>query len=242
MNSSNELESTETTESNNLTSMDEEKITVNYLRKHYDFFYQHKDLLMSLKIPHVSGGAVSLIERQVEHLREQNTQLEKNLDELVSIAKDNESSNQRMHQLTLALLDCETLDAIAAVMDEILCDTFFVDHVKLRLFIQPAADQTENLFAKPGSDLVKELEKILNKRQPACGFFKNLPLQPLFEDQADKVASLAVIPLFIEKNSCFGALVLGSHNDSRFNAEMGTHFLQQLGELLSHALIRYIPE
>ena len=46
MNSSNQLESTETTESNNLTSMDEEKITVNYLLKNYDLFYQHKYLLI----------------------------------------------------------------------------------------------------------------------------------------------------------------------------------------------------
>lgn len=239
MNSSNELESTE---NNQLTSMDEEQITMNYLQQHHDFFNQHQELLMSLKIPHLSGGAVSLIERQVSIFREQNTHLRKSLDDLLSIAKDNEISNLRMHKLTLALLSCEGLDTLEVTLDEILCDEFSVDRVVLKLFIEPMQDQPKHLFAKEDSPLVKELEKLLNKRKPSCGFFKNLPLQPLFDKKADSMASLAVIPLFIEKNSCFGALVLGSQNISRFNASMGTHFLEKLGDILSHVLGRYITE
>jgi uncharacterized protein YigA (DUF484 family) len=251
MNSSNELE---ITENNNLISMDEEQNTINYLQQHHDFFNHHQELLLSLKIPHLNGGAVSLIERQVSIFREQNINLRKSLDELVIIAKDNESSNLRMHKLNLALLGCEGLDAIKVVLDKILCDEFSVDSVALKLFIEPVADQPEYLFGKADSVLVKELQKLLNKRKPTCGFFKNLPLQSLFGEKfgvefgekfgekADSIASLAVIPLFIEKNSCFGVLVLGSQNVSRFSANMGTHFLEKLGEILSHVLGRNIPQ
>ncbi len=247
MNSSNELESTESTETqtnNNLISMDEEKITISYLQQHADFFNQHRDLLLALKIPHISGGATSLIERQVSQLREQNIYLTKNLDDLISIAKDNESSNQRMHRLTLELLSCGGFDKVESVLDGILCEEFSVDSVALKLFPEPAASakQAEHLLVKNATVLLRELEKILNKRKPACGVFKNLPLQPLFQERAEHITSIAVIPLFVEKNSCFGALVLGSQNINRFNASMGTHFLEQLGEILSHALYRLIQE
>lgn len=254
MNSSNELETTVVTESNNLSSTDEEQITINHLQQHDDFFNRHQELLMSLKIPHLSGGAVSLIERQLSILREQNTHLRKSLDELVNIAKDNESSNLRMHRLTLSLLDCDGLGSIEVVLNKILCDEFSVDRVALKLFIEPLDDQAEHLFVKKDSVLGKELEKLINKRKPSCGSFKNLPLQALFEratdnefdrkldEKAGSTASLAMIPLFIEKNNCFGALALSSQNISRFSADIGTHFLEKLGDVLSHVLGRYIKE
>ncbi|MDH3326971.1 MAG: DUF484 family protein, partial [Gammaproteobacteria bacterium] len=36
-----------------------------YLDKHPEFFQEYPELLVELKVPHPSGGAVSLIERQV---------------------------------------------------------------------------------------------------------------------------------------------------------------------------------
>src|SRR5690554_3034051 len=43
-----------------------------YLRQNPAFFVEHDDLLADLLIPHQSGQAVSLVERQVKLLRERN--------------------------------------------------------------------------------------------------------------------------------------------------------------------------
>ena len=75
-----------------------------------------------------------------------------------------------------------------------------------------------------------------------CGFFKQLPLETLFDKKAQSLSSLAVIPLFIEKNNCFGALILASNNVRRFNADMGTLFLERLGEILSHRLNHFLKQ
>ncbi len=214
----------------------EEQITADYLSAHPDFFNQHSALLASLEVAHDSGSAVSLIERQVSILREQNAQHKSQLVELVEIAKDNEQSNQRMHKLTLSLMSCGGVDACEVALDEVLCDDFSVDAIALKLFVEPIEDQPEHLFVKTDSILGHELDKLLNTRKPMCGFFKKLPLDELFEEKSQSISSLAVIPLFIEKNNCFGALVLGSHNVRRFNAEMGTLFLERLGETLSYKL------
>ncbi|MCW8929775.1 MAG: DUF484 family protein [Gammaproteobacteria bacterium] len=246
MNSSSELEETiKTTEQDDSLlseqpvaepEKNEEQITADYLSVHPDFFNQYPALLASLEIAHASGSAVSLIERQVSILREQNAQHKSQLTELVEIAKENEQSNHRMHKLTLSLMGCEGVDACEVALDEILCDDFSVDAIALKLFVEPIADQPEHLFVQSDSTLGQELDKLLTTRKPMCGFFKKLPMAELFEEKSQSIASMAVLPLFIEKNNCFGALILGSQNVRRFNADMGTLFLERLSETLSHKL------
>ena len=41
-----------------------------YLQENHHFFEAYPDLLAELSLPHESGGAVSLIERQIAVLRE----------------------------------------------------------------------------------------------------------------------------------------------------------------------------
>lgn len=214
----------------------EAQITADYLSAHPDFFAQHTALLASLEIAHASGSAVSLIERQVTILREQNSQHKSQLTELVEIAKENEQSNERMHKLTLSLLSCDGIDACDVALGEVLRDDFSVDAVALKLFIESTADQPEHLFVQMNTVLGQELDKLLNTRKPTCGFFKKLPLSELFEEKSPAISSVAIIPLFVEKNNCFGALVLGSRNVRRFNADMGTLLLERLGETISHKM------
>lgn len=252
MNSSSELEkeTIKTAETKNVLVSDavvnpeknEEQMTADYLSAHPDFFNQHESLLASLEVSHASGSAISLIERQVNILREQNAQHKSQLTELVAIATENEQSNQRMHKLTLALLGCTGLDACEVALDEVLCDDFSVDAIALKLFVEPITDQPEHLFVQSDTVLGQELDKLLNTRKPMCGFFKKLPLDKLFEQKSQSISSVAILPLFIEKNNCFGALVLGSHNIRRFNADMGTLFLERLSETLSHKLSSAIKQ
>ena len=54
-----------------------------YLRTHSDFFKHHTDLIETLAIPHETGVAVSLVERQVELLRNKNKELDQKLHQLI---------------------------------------------------------------------------------------------------------------------------------------------------------------
>ena len=223
----------------------DKQIIMDYLLKNPDFFNQNTDFLATLKIPHNSGSAVSLIERQVSILREQNTHYKKQLRELFAIARENDQSNNNMHKLILSLLDCYDLNSCEETLNKHLCGDFSVDAVALRFFSEPDNAQGESLpvrklFVPKDSKLAQELNKLLTIRKPQCGYFKQLPMETLFADKAKSISSLAVIPLFIEKNNCFAALILGSNNMHRFNANIGTIFLERLGEILSHRLIALI--
>ena len=58
-----------------------------YLRQNPEFFVRNEALLATLRLPHVrGGGAVSLVERQVEVLREKSQALESRLAEQIGRA------------------------------------------------------------------------------------------------------------------------------------------------------------
>src|SRR5580700_11932789 len=90
----------------------------NYLSTYPDFFERNAALLAKLRLPHLrdSGATVSLVERQVEVLRERNQSLERKLKELVDVARSNDALAERIHRLTQRLIRARTLlDTIAAV-------------------------------------------------------------------------------------------------------------------------------
>ena len=51
-----------------------EESIADYLKSHPDFFERNLTLLSGLRLPHrTTGGAISLVERQVDVLRQRNT-------------------------------------------------------------------------------------------------------------------------------------------------------------------------
>lgn len=245
MNSSSKLEE-QVADKPNITSTgdnnknNEEQNIIDYLQSHTDFFIQHPSLLPDMEVPHNTGGAISLIERQVSLLREQNAQQKLQLAELFEIANENEQSNQKFHKLTLDLLDSRNLNASEKALNKSLCENFSVDAISLRVFVEPKNKQARHLFIEKNSKTSKQLDKLTNTRKPQCGYFKNLPLDELFTEDSENLSSFAVLPLFVEKNNCFGVLILGSHNMRRFSADMGTVFLERMGESISHILSAFV--
>jgi len=71
----------------------DEQSVADYLRRHPCFFEDKPTLLVDLRVPHATGSAVSLVERQVAVLREGNAGLQKQLKELVQVARENGQLN-----------------------------------------------------------------------------------------------------------------------------------------------------
>ena len=61
-------------------------------------------------------------------------------------------------------------------------------------------------------------------------------------DDASTVASMAMVPLRTgASDAAFGLLVVGSPDPTRYSADMGTDFLQRIGEIASAGLTRLLP-
>ena len=198
-----------------------------YLAEHPDFFDRNPELLASLVLPHSSGKAVSLIERQVTALRQQAEQSRRRLEEFVAIARENELLNERLHHLTLHLIGCGDFDEVVNTLQDLLHDDFRAEAVELHLYSTSEADYQNN----PDLDGFRDF---LNGEKPRCGRLTEEQLKYLFGPQAEDIASTALIP--IKGEGLLGVLAIGSHSEHRFHPGMGTDYLIRLGEIVSKTL------
>lgn len=231
-----------TPQKNSKTPLDEtEKSIVRFLRDNPGFFERHLDLLADMILPHSEHGTVSLIERQVQILREQKDAARKKLTTLIQNAEANEKLSEQINQLILALLDAQDLDDVLDIVQSRLSKDFNADTVVVRLFNtgHPAMSARPEIvdWSEP---VLGAFEKIIKERRPACGRLKPGQLESLFSDEAGYIGSAALIPLLESEKSktCYGMLAIGSHEQDRFRADMGTHFLAQIGKILARVLKR----
>ena len=225
----------------------EEKLTdkdvESYLEQHPDFFENHVQLLVEMKVWHTNTDvAISLIERQVDVLRKKNAKLQKKLDELILIARDNDKLNKQVYQLTLRLMSIDNMEAVFNLLQDSFRKEFSADAISVRLLAQPIDGELveRNEFVKNPEELQKLFGKQLKDSKPACGRAKPEQKRYLFGNVADKINSIALVPLSLGKG--VGLLAIGSFDEQRFQPGMGTLFLNQMGQLISTALSRFLHE
>ena len=213
-----------------------------YLEANPDFFENHGDLLSSLRLPHVSGAAVSLVERQVSVLRQKDLKLERKLKELIDVARVNDALGTKMHQLTLHLLAASDISETFEAIEAALRTGFNADPSVLVLFGDPDAfeDVKVGRFFKPvrrETESLKAFATFLKGNSPRCGQVRDSQRDFLFGKETDEVGSAALIPL--GKKSEIGFLAVGSADADRFHPGMSMDFLSRLGSLVAEALKRY---
>src|SRR2546430_16721089 len=95
-----------TREARGLTAAEtEEESIAAYLQRNPDFFERHQAVLTRLRLPHARGGStISLVERQIEVLREKHAALEGKLAELMGVARANDAIADKLHRFTRRLL------------------------------------------------------------------------------------------------------------------------------------------
>lgn len=216
-----------------------EEDIANYLLQTPGFFERHAEVLASVQLssPH-TGRAVSLQERQADLLRDKIRALELKVADLIRHAQDNTAIADKLHGWIFSLL--RSRDAARLPMDMArnleLC--FSVPQAALRVWgVDPQwANQP---FAQGCSDDVKAFASSL--LQPYCGGNPGLEAAGWLAE-SEAVQSMALIALRDEPGApAFGLLVLGSPEATRFQADMGTDFLERIGELAGVALGRLRP-
>lgn len=202
-----------------------------YLASHPDFFKDHLSLLEALRLPHESGTAVSLVARQIDVLRDKNERLLEQLDDLVQIARENDALYQRIHQLTLTLLDAKSLEDVLASLDWGLHQYFQADFVVVRLLHPAVESPVLQLFTAEDHPLRPWAEARSEAAQPLCGKPEPEHAAYLFGESADQVGSYAVIRL--HHAALRGLFAIGSRDPERFRSDMGFVFLTQMSEILA---------
>ena len=218
----------------------DESRVIQYLQKNPAILMNYPEIFSTLSIPHQTSGATSLVERQLKLLREENQLLKSKIEELVSIARDNEELNQRFHRLALELMDAEQLHDVLAMVQDQVQTFFYTDFVCFRFLpnINETGKILDGLYLDADSGIVERIDPWIEGRKPICGQHDEDINRDLFGPDL-RIASSAFIPLYHTRN--LGLLCLGSVSAERFSSSMGTIFLQHLGELVSSRLKNLLP-
>ena len=209
---------------------------ISLIRENADILQRHPELLAVLEVPHETGKAVSLIERQVGVLREKIQQQDDRLCELMDVARDNERLAQSRHGLALNLLSSHDLDDVVSTVLDVLSNQLAADFAVVKLFSndEQRIDQSSGLFVDASDEALNAFKTMLEHKNTVCGKATKEQKDFLFGDIADSIKSVAIIPLVAGAN--LGLIGLGSNDINRFNPSMGTDFLAQIGELISASL------
>jgi uncharacterized protein YigA (DUF484 family) len=208
-----------------------------YLGRHPDFFLRHEQVLCDLELPHRAGTAVSLVERQVSLLRERNIESRTRLNRLLEHARDNDELFTKTRQLVLGLLEARTLEQLAQTLMQSIRREFGVEHCRLLLVEDGDTHWSEGGERVMRGEAEATLKSMFRPGKPIVG-----PLRPqeralLFAADAEAVHSAVMVPVGAEKP--IALLAAGSSDARRFHGEMGTLFMEFIGDALQRLLPRF---
>ncbi|MGH8252694.1 MAG: DUF484 family protein [Steroidobacteraceae bacterium] len=214
-----------------------------YLQQHPDLFDRHPQLLTRLRLVHPrTGTTVSLIERQVEVLREKQAASEQKLADFVRVARANDALAEKIHRFTRRLVRTSTRAQALAQVEASLREDFDAYHAVLVLPATAAGatpgDEASRFVRRVASDdaILKSFESLFSSGKPRCGQVRDTQREFLFGSEAGAIGSVALIPL--AALSPPGLLAIGSVDHDHFHPGMSTEFLSRMAELIADSLAR----
>lgn len=205
-----------------------------YLHDHPEFFDQYADTLalVTLPDPH-TGRAISITEKQLFNLRDKVRTLEAKLVELISFGEENDAISDKVHGLAVALISATEPASVVRALYSHLGGAFAVPHVTLRLWGTGQGSGNEH---EAVSDAIKSFAA--NLPRPYCGSTNGQESTRWFGEAATHLRSMTQVPLRNTDGECFGLLILASEEPHRFYPELGTLYLERIGDMASAALLR----
>jgi uncharacterized protein YigA (DUF484 family) len=220
---------------------EDQLLVVQYLHRNPDFFERHPQLLARMRLQHPRNGAatVSLIERQVEVLREKQQAQEQKLAEFVQIARAYTVLADKVHRFTRRLLRTRDAAHFITEIEASLREDFDTFHAVLVL-TQPreyaGASQPFVRRVDSTDPTYLSFESLFATCKPRCGQIRDSQREFLFGNEAPSIGSVALVPL--NGTPPPGLLALGSVDRDRFHPGMSTEFLTRLGEIITDVLSR----
>lgn len=218
-------------------NLNEQSLVRDYLSQNPDFFEQNPDVFEALNISHNSGKAISLVERQIGLMRDRNKDMAAQIDQMQTTAQDNALLMEKTNRLVLNLVQAKDLTQLIKALSVSLKSDFSTEFFSLTLINDDiiAAKTAANFVSKDEAKSI--INDILTAQKAVCGA-REEELSLLFGNQAKDIGSILALPL---KNSVtFGVLALGHRDPSFYSQEIGTVFIDYIGDLLNELIPKFL--
>ena len=177
-----------------------------------------------------AGGPTSLADFQLRRLRQENSKLQAQLQSLVAVAQTNEQLMRRLHRMILGWSSTPSITEFVMQCRDQLGEEFGADAIYLHLDSIPNSLSAFDGIVECDHAALDWLVRG-DTKHAQCGRFTQSKLATLFPGTDLEIESAAVIALEPD-----GWLAIGSMDESKFQPDMGTLFLELLAETISHRL------
>lgn len=204
-----------------------------YLKSHPEFLVGRDDLVAELTIPHDSGQAISLLEHQVQILRDRGIELRQRLNNLLDNARYNDQLFSVTRNLVLTLLEEDDIGQIAGITEG-------------NLGTQPGIDACALISVEEGPTPRSIGRDELRQRFPSLFRHKEVLCQPvdreaarlLFPHHTGPIRSVALCPV-IRNEELLAVMALGNQSREHFTEDLDTLFLGFIADVLGSIIGRH---
>jgi len=194
-----------------------------FLLDNLDFFETRESLVSEMSFKHSSSSASSILERQVNKLREDHKSLINMLTSFMETASINEDLFNKSKNLTLQILESSTRKQIINKVENSFSKDFKVDKPLLKFHKNKKIDELEKLTGLS-----------LHKGAIHCGSLSSEKMNVLFND--NKIGSMVVAVIVVGNE--IGLLMLGSFDRSKYLGDEDTTFIEYIRDVLEKKLAK----
>ena len=194
-----------------------------FLLDNLDFFETRESLVSEMSFKHSSSSASSILERQVNKLREDHKSLINMLTSFMETASINEDLFNKSKNLTLQILESNTRKQIINKVENSFSKDFKVDKPLLKFHKNKKIDELEKLTGLS-----------LHKGAIHCGSLSSEKMNVLFNDK--KIGSMVVAVIVVRDE--IGLLMLGSFDRSKYLGDEDTTFIEYIRDVLEKKLAK----
>lgn len=212
------------------------EIVRDYLRNNPDFLEQNPDILEAMNVSHNSGKAISLVERQVTVMRDRNKEMSRRLEQLLSSANENALLLEKTKRLVIKLLGAKDLQSLVETLYSSLDKDFSTEFYSLTIIADNA------IISKSMANVVTEQQAkdvigaILLANKAVCGVIRDEETALLFGNST--IGSAVALPF--RSRGIQAVIALGNSDPKFYSRDIGTVFIDYIGDLLTELLHRHI--
>ncbi|MBL4582412.1 MAG: DUF484 family protein [Gammaproteobacteria bacterium] len=230
----NDNSAAEKIESQNSNELSAQEVA-SYLKANPEFFIEQEDLLADLSLPHKSGKAISLLERQVTILRDRGGDARQKLNNLLENARNNDQLFDTTRGLVLALLRAKDATEIAEVAQDQLSNHASIDSCEIILVDKKDLKVADSVRVESEDILKEKFVDVFRLKRTHCGLISEEQIQYLFPAQGNNIKSTALCPV-LSNGDVLALIAFGNQSDNYFNVNLDTLFLDFIGHVVGAVL------
>ena len=213
-----------------------EKDVAEFLLMNPNFFKSNPDVLNALEITHNSEGTVSLVQKQVENLRNDYNSTLENLAQFLENAKENERIFSLTKKITLALLEQENITDLIGELEKRFINDFGASVCKVLFFGGEINKLPKGRVV--GKDLaIKSLGELIKPNQIYSGTIDvDSKAKKFLFGNKESIKECVLVSL--KTKSVTAILMLGSETNDKYSPEKDSLFLEFISDVASSLIDR----